>query len=251
MTNHNMNSREIMALIEQIAKTLYNRYVGDYKTERSGTENVHTLEDLCSAGKIGFMEAEKSFDPSRSSQTFKQFASYRIRYAILDHVRTRLPHIRVPQKQYEKVKKLEGIKENLKNKTEGIPDEQELKKAGVKAGEIPNLETLKHRYISTSSRVKNREGESPEFETRLACRGKTPEEMLNTKTLIEIMHHCIENIRNTRDRFILIARYLEETTLEQLASTWECNRETIRLRQKAAEESVKKCMKRHGVIDDD
>jgi RNA polymerase sigma factor for flagellar operon FliA len=44
------------------------------------------LEDLVNAGVIGLLEASRSFDPSKNSQ-FKGFAKFRIRGAIMDHLR--------------------------------------------------------------------------------------------------------------------------------------------------------------------
>ncbi|HVT97762.1 MAG TPA: FliA/WhiG family RNA polymerase sigma factor [Acidobacteriaceae bacterium] len=44
------------------------------------------LEDLVSAGVIGLLEANRSFDPTRNAQ-FKTFAKFRIRGAILDSLR--------------------------------------------------------------------------------------------------------------------------------------------------------------------
>jgi RNA polymerase sigma factor FliA len=44
------------------------------------------LEDLVNAGVIGLMEASRSFDSSKNAQ-FKTFAKFRIRGAILDHLR--------------------------------------------------------------------------------------------------------------------------------------------------------------------
>lgn len=252
MTDHNMSTREMEAFIEQIARKTYRQYLGDYEAGGSGTENIHTLEDLCSAGKIGFMEAENNFDPSRTSQTFKQFAFYKIRFAMLDHIRKEKYKISIPQKKRELIKKWEHIKESRENRQEADKsDMDELEKYGVKFEDIPQIETMRPRYISTSSRIHDDDGESPEFETLLAGKEKTPEEALDRKTIIEIMQYCIENIRNSQDRLILIARYLKEVTLKDLASTLDCSGEKVRLRQKSAEESLKKCMKRHGVTEND
>ncbi len=82
----------------------------------------HDVEDLISAGIIGLIDAIEKFDPSKGA-ALKTYASYRIRGAILDEIRS-LDW--VPRSVREKAQKLERAYAALEQQTMTPPTEEDV-----------------------------------------------------------------------------------------------------------------------------
>jgi len=79
-------------------------------------------DDLISAGNLGLVEASRSFDPARG-KSFETFASYRIRGAMLDDIRSRDPMSRDLRSQSNKIARATA---GLELQLGRVPDQQEV-----------------------------------------------------------------------------------------------------------------------------
>jgi len=101
----------------------------------------HDAEDLVSAGIIGLLDAMEKFDPTKGA-SFKTYAGWRIRGAILDEVRA-LDW--VPRSVREKAKKLERVYFELEQSMLRPPSEEEI------AGELGISLNELHKTLSEVS----------------------------------------------------------------------------------------------------
>ena len=103
--------RECMPLVKAHANRL-NMYAS----------SSHDVEDLISAGIIGLIDAIEKFNPGKGA-TLKTYASYRVRGAILDEIRS-LDW--VPRSVREKAQRLEKAFAVLEQQNVGTPTEAEV-----------------------------------------------------------------------------------------------------------------------------
>ena len=66
------------------------------------------------------------------------------------------------------------------------------------------------------------------------------------KELTVVVQGCLEGMRSTRDRLILVARIVQGRTLRQLADSFACSLETVRLRQQQAIVAMQRCLEKQG-----
>jgi RNA polymerase sigma factor for flagellar operon FliA len=85
-----------------------------------GTE--HDIDDLCSMGFIGLMDAAEKFDPSRNVQ-FNTYAEFRIRGAIIDGLRQQ---DWVPRSARDRMKTLREAAETIEARSGKAPSELEM-----------------------------------------------------------------------------------------------------------------------------
>jgi len=81
-----------------------------------------SAEDLHSAGLVGLLQAIRSFSPEGGA-AFETFARFRIRGAVLDELR-RLDW--VPRLVHEKARKIQNAMNELEQRTEGPPSEEQV-----------------------------------------------------------------------------------------------------------------------------
>src|SRR6201994_108165 len=80
------------------------------------------LDDLISSGVIGLMDAIEKYDPTRDN-TFKTYAEFRIRGAILDELRAQ---DWVPRSIRDKAKMLDRTMASLENEMGRAPTDEEV-----------------------------------------------------------------------------------------------------------------------------
>ncbi len=96
----------------------------------------HDVEDLVSAGIFGLLDAVEKYNPTKGA-SFKTYAGWRIRGAILDEIRA-LDW--VPRSVREKAKKLERTYAKLEQKMLRAPSESEIaEELGVSLNELHKM----------------------------------------------------------------------------------------------------------------
>jgi len=230
-------SEQDLHMVKKIAKFVSFKYLPRLETHVS--EGLVTREELYHQGVIGCIKAKRSYDPSRGH--FVKYAYKFIKGEMISLLRMKGALIHVPQEKYQQMKYLQKERET------GKSDFDVAENMGWEMDRVVNLEALKPKIVSTSSRPKGDDFSRDTLGDLLEFKGKSSESLLKEKEFLEIISKCIENIGRAESRFVLISRYKQEKTLAQLSADFNCSIETIRNRQAEAEMSVKKCLKRNGV----
>ena len=231
-------SEQDLHMVKKIAKIVAFKYLWGF--ENHDFEGLVTTEELYHQGIIGCIKAKKRYDPS-TGNSFVKFAYMFIKGEIISLLRMKGALIHVPQEKYQQMRHLQKERET------GKSDFDVAQNMGWEMDRVVNLEALKPKIVSTSSRPKGDDFSRDTLGDLLEFKGKSSESLLKEKEFLEIISNCIENIGRAESRFVLISRYKQEKTLAQLSADFNCSIETIRNRQAEAELSVKKCLKRNGV----
>jgi RNA polymerase sigma factor FliA len=101
-------------------------------------------DDLISAGYLGLIEAAQSYDPARG-KSFETFASYRIRGAMLDDIRTRDPLSRDMRTQSNQIA---HATRGLELQLGRVPDQQEI--AGRLGIDVETLHVRRQTMIASA-----------------------------------------------------------------------------------------------------
>jgi len=225
-------------MVKKIAKFVAFRYLPYLETHVS--EGLVTREELYHEGVIGCIKAKRNYDPSRGI-SFVKYAYMFIKGEMISLLRMKGALIHVPQEKYQQMKYLQKERET------GKSDFDVAENMGWEMDRVVNLEALKPKIVSTSSKPKGDDSRKETLGDLLQFKAKSAESLLKEKEFLEIISKCIENIGRPESRLVLILRYKQEKTLAQLSADFNCSIETIRNRQAEAELSVKKCLKRNGV----
>ena len=230
-------SKQDLHMVKKIARFVSFKYLPRLETHAS--EGLVTREELYHQGVIGCIKAKRSYEPLKGC--FVKYAYKFIKGEMISLLRMKGALIHVPQEKYQQMKYLQKERET------GKSDFDVAEKMGWEMDRVVNLEALKPKIVSTSSRPKGDAFSRDTLGDLLEFKGKSAESLLKEKEILEIISICIENIGRAESRFVLISRYKQEKTLAQLSADFNCSIETIRNRQAEAELSVKKCLKRNGV----
>jgi RNA polymerase sigma factor for flagellar operon FliA len=203
-----------------------------------------TVEDLYHCGITGLLESKKKYNPSQNIP-FLSFAALRIRGAMLDSIR-KVPIIRLPQEQQQKVKELKRARLELIKK-EGKADidtlAQRLGWTIHKLHQVMNL--TPSLVVAENTDCTNNDSESNFSGTIVQDQKPSLEKSSLRKELAKLIHQCLETLTD-RIRLVLLARYFEELKLREIAATLSCSAENVRLMQKQAEEGMKTCLENNG-----
>lgn len=235
--NETTISREEMALIHKIANNVFATFFGNMN------HKPMTKEDLQHHGIIGLLDAKQRYEKSKGA-SWLTYAAYRIRGEMISQIRVQ-PIIRLPQAQQQKVKELKAAQQNLTKNGKQVSVENladELNWSVEKIGKVAVLPVSLQEATTTDERAD--ENESPVF--IVADNGPNSEMHMLRKELANQVQKCLKGLRKSEDRLILLARYVEEKTLQQIADMLNCSNEKIRLRQKSGEEWMKKCLQQYG-----
>lgn len=179
-------------------------------------DNALDYEDLVSVGIIGLMDAVEKFDTSKNVP-FEAYATIRIRGAIIDELRK---SGKVSRDRIYKLNEYYTAKENLEQKLNRTPDEQEIiKELNLESKEMSKIyETLHYlANISLESVLYNKEGEEFYFlDTLKDEKNKSPEEAYIEKEKKDKLKCAIEKLEE-REQLILNLYYVEELTLKEIA----------------------------------
>lgn len=175
-------------------------------------------EELAACGIIGLLEALERYNPS-SEASFKTFATWRIRGAMLDELR-RITWM--PRSMYQRLRRLQDAEQKLSHSLGREPSVQELALelgwsteaveqvyAQMNCYSLVSLESLLFAPAAT-----NIDSAEELFPSDGSC--ATPEESLEMEERKEILVQAIERLPE-REKMILALYYKEELTLKEIA----------------------------------
>jgi len=223
-------------MVLKIARRIYRKYCP------AGERGFFTLDDLKHYGIIGLIEAKRSYDPKRRVPWLK-FAPYRIYGAILDEIR-KAALIRLPQNVQEKVKAVKTAENKIICKGEIPTPEALARELGWQIEEVFEALALSPKLVSVADTWKDTE-DTPKPGVVIPDPKDDPEGTFVRKELLDIFQKCLEKL-SSKLRFIFNSRVLEDVKLKDLAATFGCSIESIRLRQGEAKAQLKECFQRHG-----
>ena len=230
-------TREDERLVNRVTRGVVQRYQGNCSRDME--------EELHHYGLVGLIEAKRKYDKEKGIP-FPAFAVHRIKGAMIDHLRT-APMIRVPQKQQELRRQVEEARRDLEMLKVEVTEEGLAGQLGWPVGEVQRVLSMQTKVVSLNTARSGEEDSKPPFEEReLPSDSPTPEAGILTKELAVVVQECLKRIRSARDRMILVGRVLHDRKLREIADCLECSMETVRLRQKEAVDSMKRCMENHG-----
>ncbi len=235
---HQIITRKETAIVRYLAQKVYREFCP------AGEGGQIKENDLFHCGIQGLLEARRSFDGSRGIPLLA-FAARRIRGAMIDSIR-KLPIIRLPQEQQQKVKELEQAKFEI-SRSGGAPDVNALaEKLGWPTTKVHKVMGLSPSLVPVAGTDSSGAGAGAvPVGTVLVDQRPGPEMAIMKKELAELIRKCLEIIKN-KSRLVLMARYFEELTLREIAATLGCSIEKVRLDQKKAEKKMKTCLEDQG-----
>ncbi len=180
-----------------------------------------SIEDLINAGVIGLIDAIEKYDPGRDN-TFKTYAEFRIRGAMLDELRG-LDW--VPRSVRQKESALERAYEELERRLgRSATDEEVATTLGIKLHEfyewlnqvkgvsLLSLETLGMRAA---------DGESINLlEILPSDDTKSPPQVFQTHRLKEIVARAIDDLPY-QEKIVIFLYYYEELTMKEIGKVLE------------------------------
>ena len=175
-----------------------------------------SVKDLMSAGVIGLMHAVSKFDPTKNV-SFKTYAEFRIRGAMLDELRA-LDW--VPRSVRQKASHIEKTISHLeKERGRPVEDEEVAQELGVSLEEyyamldgssgisLVDIETVRQAVPGPA-------GENL-MSTLLADKGDDPFQLLSVKELKTILAKAIDELP-AREKNVLALYYYEDLTLKEI-----------------------------------
>jgi len=175
-----------------------------------------SVKDLMSAGVIGLMHAVSKFDPGKNV-SFKTYAEFRIRGAMLDELRA-LDW--VPRSIRQKASQIEKTIMRLENERgRSVEDEEVAKELGVSLEEyyemidgasgisLVDIESVRQEIPGLS-------GEDL-FSNLLADKGADPFHLFSVKELKGLLANAIDELP-PREKTVLSLYYYEELTLKEI-----------------------------------
>ena len=174
------------------------------------------------------------------------YAAKQVRWAMLDQLR-RQPAIRIPQDPYQKIKALRKARLELAEKGIEIKVEALARNLGWPIEEVHTVSGMSPTLLSAETEPMDGEEDKGFRGVALTATGDNPETAAMRKEAAELVNRCLEAL-SARDRLVIKSRILERVTLRELAEPLNCSLENVRLWQKRAEEKMRECLKRYGLI---
>ena len=174
------------------------------------TDPSQDVDDLISAGLIGFMDALEKYDPTKGS-SFKNYARYRIHGSIMDEIRSM---DWVPYYIREKARKIEKIYAKLEQDSDKAPDEEDMAKAmGISLDKYRGMLMKVNRMtLSLLDNIIHDEdmpymfGDGPSGD---------PEEELMLAETETLLGEAIERLPE-KERLVVTLHYYEEMTMKEI-----------------------------------
>lgn len=173
------------------------------------------IDDLISSGVIGLMDAIEKYDPTRDN-TFKTYAEFRIRGAILDELRAQ---DWVPRSVRDKAKLLDRTVVKLESQLGRTPEDQEVAEAlSMTLDEFHDLvnqvRPVSLLSIDDSAAFSNVDKKSI-INLLESCKLSNPLNQLNLKTIKEVVTTSIEELPE-KQRLVLSLYYYEDLNLKEI-----------------------------------
>ena len=174
------------------------------------------VKDLMSAGAIGLMHAVSKFDPTKNV-SFKSYAEFRIRGAMLDELRA-LDW--VPRSVRQKASQIEKtILQLEREKGRPVEDEEVAKALGVSLEEyynrIDGASGMSLVDIETYRQMAPGLSGEDLLSNFLPDQGQDPFRLFSVKELKGILANAIEEL-SPREKTVLSLYYYEELTLKEI-----------------------------------
>lgn len=192
------------------------------------------VEDLISVGVIGLIEAHSLYDPA-GGRTFRVYAEFRVRGAILDELR-RLDPMSQPQRR--KAKQFGKAKEALAAQLGRDPSEPELAKSlGLSLPELQKMRReAEHRSVPLDKT-------NP---VELVS-GLSRSSMKSTQ-LRMLLSGAVEQLPE-RDQQILSMYYVQDMTMKEIGKVFDLTEARVSQLHKAAAKKLRTILEKDGAVD--
>jgi RNA polymerase sigma factor for flagellar operon FliA len=203
-----------------------------------------TVEDFKHYGVIGLIEAKKKYDRSRGIP-WLAFAALHIRWRMVDAIR-KGALIRLPQEKQQMIKKVVEAKADLV-KTGKKPDAKSVaEKLGWTVEQVEAAENLAPSLRSMAEDRKSKDSPAASSQIVLEDPAADPEQAYMKIELANVIQACLEKIAPAKIRWVLVARFIEELTFQEIGKLCAKSIETVRQWQLQALEQMKACLEHHG-----
>jgi RNA polymerase sigma factor for flagellar operon FliA len=172
------------------------------------------FDDLVGYGIFGLIDAIDKFDNAKGVK-FETYASFRIRGAIVDHIRKM---DWVPRTLRQKNKQLEQAYSQLEDQLERHPTDEELaEKLELTVSETQELmrKSAVLSLVSLDDYVEQNADTS--FRSLLANRSDSPEEQTERQERKEMLAEAIEKL-SEKEKLVITLYYFEDLTLKEISS---------------------------------
>jgi RNA polymerase sigma factor for flagellar operon FliA len=173
------------------------------------------VDDLISSGVIGLMDAIEKYDPTRDN-TFKTYAEFRIRGAILDELRAQ---DWVPRSVRDKAKLLDRTTVKLEAQMGRTPEDTEIATALQMSLEefhdlVNQVRPVSLLSIDDQQTFSNVDKKSI-INLLESCKLSNPLNQLNIKTIKDVITKAIEELPE-KQRLVLSLYYYEDLNLKEI-----------------------------------
>jgi RNA polymerase sigma factor for flagellar operon FliA len=224
-------------LVKHVAWRVQSQYL-------SGTDYEHmvSIGDLMHQGVIGFMKARQNFNPDLGE--WIPYARLRIRGEMLDSLR-KLSIVHMPLDLRRKARELQRLKEELARKGETNSHLVLAEKLGWALEDVYEIEQVRLSFTSTDTSGSPDDSEET-GEIRFQVPDEwTPEDEALRQEISMLIQKCLEAIEQ-KDRLVLVARFLEEVKLRELAAMMGCTVQNVSQGEKRALKKMKTCFESNG-----
>ena len=177
-----------------------------------------TVADLVSYGWIGLLDAFERASPEMDQEEFEAYALYRVRGAVLDHLRTLDPASRAARALSRKVARAIG---DLTNER-GAPPEEEQVAARLEMSVLEYRAALERLGRAGMDRLEMLDID----DVSVGAADEMPEERASKKELAGVVAKAIETLPE-RHRLVLALYYQEERTMREIGSVLEVSESRV------------------------
>lgn len=226
-------------MIRRQARGVYSQYV-----RGTGFEPNLTLDELVHAGVVGWLEANKRHIDSNTVNPV--FFIKNVRGRMLDLVRKQAL-VKMPQEPYAKVKQLMAAKKKLAHNGETITSQRLAAELNWQIEEVETLLRTIPKVFSADTVAGQRENNHDFWEKHTEKRTKPKQlDSLLKKEIADLIDYCLKQLENSRQRLIVTARYLQETSLKELALLFDCTEQAIHYQERQGLGKMRSCLDDNG-----
>ncbi len=207
------------------------------------------MDDFMQEGHLRLAQVRKEFDKSKGVE-FEIFAREQINWAISDYLR-RLDIL--SQHERQEINKLKKTQNELRQILQREPKPEEIAhKMSVSIERFYKMANFSRMLVSIYPESGEEHLDSIEISIPDGKAIKHITKGLNDKYRVRLgkdTQECLESLNNSgknREKTIILLRYYQERTLEDIALTLGSSVETVRRKQKKAEIKMKKCLEKKG-----
>ena len=199
------------------------------------------LEDLVHSGVLGLLEATQRYDSTKNVQ-FKTFAQFRIHGAILDSLRQL---DRASRRLRTKSRNLNAASERLSMRLGRQPSEEEIAhEVGLDLRALRKLATTLHGLESVDRQVAFGQDHAETRDLIESAPAKSEENPFAQCLRSEMREHLTQAMSNLspREKQLLSLYYVEQRTMQEIASILNLKRSRISQIHSAALAKLRTCL---------